>query len=121
VRQAEADPEGDSPRHEGVRGLDFTHPAATRDTAMRPEAHEIPRCPNLDGSSLFIVPAYTEAGFYCEANCITVTDGERTVVYVPAKAVDQEQVRLLDHLGRPGEHGLHPSGTEAEAAGSGRG
>jgi hypothetical protein len=47
------------------------------------EAHEIPRCPRLDGSTLRIVPAYTEAGQYGEANCLTVTDGERTVVYVP--------------------------------------
>jgi hypothetical protein len=46
-------------------------------------AEELPRCENLDGSSLRIVPAYTEAGQFCEANCITVTDGERTCLYVP--------------------------------------
>jgi hypothetical protein len=49
-------------------------------------ANEIPRCEKMDGSTLRIVPAYTEAGRYQEANCITVTDGERTAVYVPLKA-----------------------------------
>lgn len=44
---------------------------------------ELPRCEALDGSSLQIVPTYIEAGRFCEANCITVTDGERTAVYVP--------------------------------------
>lgn len=43
----------------------------------------LPRCQKLDGSTLAIVPSYTEAGSNCEANCITVTDGERTAVYVP--------------------------------------
>lgn len=47
------------------------------------DAEAIPRCEKLDGSSLRIVPAYTEAGYFCEANVLTVTDGTRTVVYVP--------------------------------------
>ena len=50
-------------------------------------AEAIPRCLVLDGSTLKIVPAYTEAGWFTEANCITVTDGERTAVYVPYKTV----------------------------------
>lgn len=50
---------------------------------MKPEPDELPRCEHLDGSTLRIVPSYIEAGEFCEANCITVTDGERTVVYVP--------------------------------------
>jgi hypothetical protein len=48
-----------------------------------PDPASLPRCPALDGSGLRIVPAYTEAGQFCEANCVTVTDGERTAVYVP--------------------------------------
>jgi hypothetical protein len=51
-----------------------------------PAPELLPRCPALDGSTLRIVPAYTEAGQFCEANCVTVTDGERTAVYVPAVA-----------------------------------
>jgi len=43
----------------------------------------LPRCEKLDGSSLRIVPAYTEAGQFCEANAVTITDGERTAVYIP--------------------------------------
>jgi hypothetical protein len=66
----------------------------------RPEPHEIPRCANLDGTSLYIVPAYTEAGMYCEANCITVTDGERTVVYVPVAVAHAS-------LGEVGDLGYH--------------
>lgn len=49
------------------------------------EADQIPRCEELDGSTLRILPAYTEAGQFCEARCIMVTDGERTAVYVPLK------------------------------------
>lgn len=47
------------------------------------EPEDIPRCPELDGSTLRIVPEYTEAGWFTEANVITVTDGERTALYVP--------------------------------------
>lgn len=38
--------------------------------------------PPLDGE-LRIVPAYVEAGWFTEANCVTLTDGERRAVYVP--------------------------------------
>ena len=51
---------------------------------MRTQSHELPRCENLDGSTLRIVPSYTEAGRHCEANCVTITDGDRTATYVPA-------------------------------------
>jgi hypothetical protein len=54
----------------------------------RIKAENIPRCPMLDGSTLRIVPADTEAGRFREANCITVTDGERTAVYVAYKAIE---------------------------------
>jgi hypothetical protein len=37
----------------------------------------------LDGEGLSIVPAYTEAGYFGEANVVTITDGERTALYVP--------------------------------------
>jgi len=50
-------------------------------------SESIPRCDNLDGSTLKILPAYTEAGQYCEARCLTITDGVRTAVYVPVPSV----------------------------------
>lgn len=53
-------------------------------TATHPDPTGLPRCPTLDGSNLLIVPGYVEAGAYTEANCVTITDGERTAVYVPA-------------------------------------
>lgn len=56
-----------------------------------PSAEKIPRCEALDGSSLRIVPAYTEAGRLCEANAVTITDGERACVYVPFAAVKDEK------------------------------
>jgi hypothetical protein len=40
---------------------------------------------SMEGEGLRIVPAYTEAGYFGEANCITVTDGERTALYVPLR------------------------------------
>jgi hypothetical protein len=49
----------------------------------RQQRQQLPRCQKLDGSTLSIVPDYTEAGAYKEANCVTITDGERTAVYVP--------------------------------------
>lgn len=52
-------------------------------------ANDIPRCRELDGSTLRIVPADTEAGWFAEANVITVTDGERTALYVPFRKVVQ--------------------------------
>ena len=67
---------------------------------MHLEPHQIPRCPKLDGSTLRIVPAYTEAGEFGEANCITIADGERTVVYVPHAVAGSflPQSDLNDHL-----------------------
>lgn len=46
-------------------------------------ADRLPRCEAMDGSTLRVVPAYTEAGYFQEANAVTLTDGERTAVYVP--------------------------------------
>lgn len=51
---------------------------------------KIPRCERMDGSTLSIVPAYTEAGKFKEANCVTITDGERSAVYVPLRAADRQ-------------------------------
>lgn len=48
-------------------------------------AENLPRCDKLDGSTLSIVPNYTEAGQFCEANCVTISDGERTAIYIPVK------------------------------------
>ena len=46
----------------------------------------IPRCEKLDGSTLRIVHTYTEAGYFCEANCITIEDTEgRRALYGPVK------------------------------------
>lgn len=57
-------------------------------------SEQLPRCDNLDGSSLRIVPAYTEAGRFCEANCVTITDGERTAVYVPMRISTRHHLPL---------------------------
>lgn len=53
---------------------------------------DLPRCEQLDGSSLRILHRYTEAGQFCEANCVYVTDGERTAVYVPYRVVGKEEL-----------------------------
>lgn len=52
-----------------------------------PAPEALPRCPRMNGTSLRVVPAYTEAGRFQEANAVTITDGERTAVYVPAGVV----------------------------------
>lgn len=57
--------------------------------------YALPRCDKLDGSSLRIVPAYTEAGRYCEANCIMVTDGERTAIYAPVRIVEPDEGKVV--------------------------
>jgi hypothetical protein len=51
----------------------------------------LPRCDKMDGSALRIVPSYTEAGMFCEANCVTITDGERTALYVPLRIVTDDE------------------------------
>lgn len=68
------------------------------------DPEDIPRCPEMDGSTLKIVPNFTEAGWYMEANCITVTDGERTAIYVPYRKVDEaetEAIRTLNSASSP--------------------
>lgn len=50
----------------------------------------LPRCGKLDGSTLKIVPSYTEAGYFTEANCVTIEDEEgRRAIYVPYKTVSK--------------------------------
>jgi hypothetical protein len=51
----------------------------------------LPRCDKMDGSTLRIVPSYTEAGMFCEANCVTISDGERTALYVPIRILGHEE------------------------------
>lgn len=71
----------------------------------------LPRCPALDGSTLRIVPAYTEAGRLCEANCVTITDGVRTAVYVPlATARDTHGDPTVVRPGGPGSPGEYADG-----------
>jgi hypothetical protein len=36
---------------------------------------------SMEGEGLSVVPSYTEAGYFGEANVVTVTDGERTALY----------------------------------------
>lgn len=52
---------------------------------------DLPRCDKLDGSTLKIVPRYIEAGRLCEANVITITDGERTAIYVPHRTMKAKE------------------------------
>lgn len=50
------------------------------------DAEKLPRCESLDGSTLKIVPSYTEAGYFCEANCVEIEDeAGRRALYVPYK------------------------------------
>jgi len=46
---------------------------------------EIPR--SMEGEGLTIVPGYTEAGYFGEANVVKITDGTRTALYVPYRVV----------------------------------
>jgi hypothetical protein len=52
----------------------------------------LPRCERMDGSTLSIIPSYTEAGWFTEANCVTISDGERTALYVPLRIVTDEEL-----------------------------
>jgi hypothetical protein len=52
----------------------------------------LPRCDKMDGSTLRIVPSYIEAGMFREANCVTITDGERTALYVPLRIVTDDEL-----------------------------
>jgi hypothetical protein len=62
-------------------------PAAATDYSEEFQSR-LPRCGRMDGSTLRIVPSYTEAGWFTETNCLTITDGERTAVYVPYKVLE---------------------------------
>jgi hypothetical protein len=44
----------------------------------------LPKDEGLSGK-LSIVPAYVEAGWFSEANCIRLSDGARTAVYTPRR------------------------------------
>jgi len=50
------------------------------------DAEHLPRCENLDGTSLRIVPAYTDAGDFVEANRVIIEDKDRRrAVYAPVR------------------------------------
>jgi len=51
------------------------------------ESCDIPRCEAMDGTGLAIVPAYTEAGYFQEANVVMITDGTRTAIYAPVRTI----------------------------------
>jgi hypothetical protein len=54
--------------------------------ALAIDAEHLPRCENLDGTSLTIVSAYTEAGDFMEANRVTIEDKDgRRAVYAPIR------------------------------------
>lgn len=55
----------------------------TEDPNLDPS--KLPR--SMEGEGLSIVPGYTEAGYFMEANVVRITDGERTALYVPYKTV----------------------------------
>ncbi len=38
---------------------------------------------STEGERLSILPRFTQAGYFGEANLVTITDGERTALYVP--------------------------------------
>jgi len=42
----------------------------------------------LKGTSVKVVPKYVEAGWFSEANCVLLTDGEREVLYIPEPPAD---------------------------------
>jgi hypothetical protein len=60
-------------------------PKATLKEMQEPDPAQIPR--SMEGEGLSIVPSYTEAGYFGEANVVTITDGTRTALYVPYKIV----------------------------------
>ena len=56
----------------------------------------LPRCEKLDGSTLRIVSTYTEAGYFCEANCVTIEDKEgRRALYAPVKVLESVAPRAF--------------------------
>jgi hypothetical protein len=65
-------------RSDGTWALRILMPGNDKDENFRAG---LPR--SMEGEGLRIVPAYTEAGYFGEANVVTITDGERTALYVP--------------------------------------
>lgn len=61
-------------------------------------AEDVPRCSKMDGSTLTIIPNDVDAGWFGEANSITVTDGERTAVYVAFRKVDADELAEIHKL-----------------------
>jgi hypothetical protein len=46
----------------------------------------------LQNDPVEILPEYTEAGAYCQANCVTLTDGKDTAIFVPVEPVERFRV-----------------------------
>ncbi len=66
----------------------------------------LPRCSKHDGTTLKIVPAFTEPGAFEEVNAVTITDGERTAVYVPANVARPSSDNDGGLVGRRDEESL---------------
>jgi hypothetical protein len=65
----------------------------------------VPR--SMDGRGLKIVKAYTDAGHRGEANCVIITDGKRTAIYVPLRIVElPEEEGDQQGMGRTGRFPL---------------
>ena len=47
----------------------------------------------LKGEAVEIIPHYTEAGWYCEANVVALSDGNRKAIFVPVEAVQRPEKR----------------------------
>jgi hypothetical protein len=43
---------------------------------------------SLEAEAIEIVPHYTEAGWYCEANVVALSDGKRKAIFVPVQPVE---------------------------------
>ncbi|WEX10262.1 hypothetical protein [Chelativorans sp. AA-79] len=79
------------PRSESMEGDDLMIAAVTPEGAVvitdgERSAHYVPhQAEALKGTKLRIVPKYVEAGWFSEANVVTLTDGAREALYVPAR------------------------------------
>jgi hypothetical protein len=81
----EALPRSQTPEQDGsdlaIAGIEGTHVRIS--DGKRSALYEQLEGEPLDLSKAEIVPAYVEAGWFTEANCVTLTDGEYTAVFVP--------------------------------------
>ena len=71
----------------------FVAPTPTPPPPTPDPGETLPRCDKLDGSSLSVVVGNIEAGYFCEAQAVTITDGTRSAVYVPLEHLEAERTR----------------------------